>query len=155
MSKTHFHKRPSDRFYVFGATNVHNLQGLPDPAVAFLDATAHRAKAYANHGLSSNELVRVPVELYTLSPSYARLFGRFGAGREPAQNEKDAGEFYQTLYFMSDSVVRIAAETGVYLSHLLCEITRDELPAERGTVLGPGATVVERAEPLETFSEAV
>jgi len=155
VSETHVHKRPSDRFYVFGATNVHSLQGLPDPAVAFLDATTHRANAYESQGLSSHELVRVPVELYTLSPSYAHLFGRFGAGREPAQSGKDAGEFYQTLYFMSESVVRIAAETGVYLSNLLCEITRDQLPAERGTVLGPGATVIERAEPLETFSEAV
>jgi hypothetical protein len=144
MSETHVHKRPSDRFYVFGATNVHSLQGLPDPAVAFLDATTHRANAYESQGLSSHELVRVPVELYTLSPSYAHLFGRFGAGREPAQSGKDA-----------ESVVRIAAETGVYLSNLLCEITRDQLPAERGTVLGPGATVIERAEPLETFSEAV
>jgi hypothetical protein len=149
MSETHFRKRSNDRFYVFGATNVHNLEGLPDPADAFLDATTHRAQAYAREGLSFKELVRVPVELYTLSPSYAHLFDRFGAGR------KDDGEFYQTLYFMSESVVRIAAETGVYLSNLLCEITRDQLPAERGTVLGPGATVIERAEPLQTFDEAV
>jgi len=53
VSETHVHKRPSDRFYVFGATNVHSLQGLPDPAVAFLDATTHRANAYESQGLSS------------------------------------------------------------------------------------------------------
>ncbi|MGR4066045.1 MAG: hypothetical protein ACLQPV_11440 [Vulcanimicrobiaceae bacterium] len=142
---SHFGKNPHDRFYVFGVTNIHNLEALPDPAIAFLDATARRANAYASQGLSSKELARVPVELYTLSPSYSHLFPRYGADRKPPTGK---AESYQTLYFMSEAVVRIAAETGVYLSNLLAEITRDELPAERGTVLGPGATVLERETSL-------
>jgi len=134
----------TDLFHVIGITNRHHLEGMPDPVIEFFErATAHGEELVLKEGLRPPAVVRIDVEIYSLSFTHKDEFPRYGAISPPMQVGTD--EIYMRLYFLSDSAVEHAKRLGVHLPPILGTIRRDELPVRRGTQAKPGAHFWERA----------
>lgn len=111
-----------DVFYVVGISDQQRERGA-DPVRQFIAAAVEHGEALVQKGLGPPDAIAIPVEIYSLSSEHKDRFAEFGA---------DGGKD-DLLYFLSDSVVRMAHRLGVALPPALKEIPRSELPPERGS----------------------
>lgn len=110
-----------DVFYVVGVSD--RLGRAADPIRQFIAAAVEHGEALVQKGLGPPDAVAIPVEIYSLSDEHKDRFPEFGAD----------GDTYDLLYFLSDSVVRMAQRLGVALPPALKEVPRSALPPERGS----------------------
>ncbi|HKU81993.1 MAG TPA: hypothetical protein VJP76_07470 [Candidatus Tumulicola sp.] len=110
-----------DVFYVVGVSDG-QFGRASDPVRQFITAAVEHGEALVQKGLGPPDAVAIPVEIYSLSAEHKDRFAEFGAGSD-----------YALLYFLSDSVVRMAQRLGVALPPALKEIPRSALPPERGS----------------------
>lgn len=111
-----------DVFYVVGVDQQHQGRAA-DPIRRFIAAAVEHGEALVQKGLGPPDAVAIPVEIYSLSEEHKDRFAEFGAD----------GTAHDLLYFLSDSVVRMAQRLNVTLPPTLKEVPRSELPPERGS----------------------
>jgi hypothetical protein len=131
--------RPDDKFYVVAITNQHHLAGLPDPVTEFIEKTSAHTEELAREGLQSPAAVQIPVEVYSLSSNHKGLFERYGVVNRPMTSGAD--EMVMRLYFFSENAKEMARQRGVNLPPIVKEITRRDLPEQRGNPVPLGQHV--------------